>query len=255
MPRARELIFWAIVIILAIESYPVRGFYNLLEDKTIPTPEKYIWLKSQSDNAPVLEWPLHTPIDGEGKYVEGSMLHGKPIVNGVSGYQWEGHQRLTLLAHSLDNDAALKAVYAFGIKYLIINADDNAFPLWAKQEIGQFMLVKEFTNSKIYVNPYASTHFPDNEFLKHLNTVTCEESGKSDFTFSFEFRSTDKYYVSQNKMILDILWTTGEKQFTDKLIIYPALFVDTDLFTSTVKKRGDDKRCSDVHSISLLNSY
>ncbi|MBF0456908.1 MAG: hypothetical protein HQK99_03330 [Nitrospirae bacterium] len=257
IPRAlyRDLIFWGIVVILAIESYPVRGHLNLFEDKTVQPPAKYLWLKEQRDNAPVLEWPLHIPFDGEGKYVEGSMIHGKPIVNGLSSYQWEGHVRLTTLAGSLDDDMALKAIYAFGVKYLIINAENGAFPLWAKHEIGQFTLAKEFPDALIYVNQDAKTQFPDDDFLKHFSSFSCEESGKDSYIFSIEFHSKDKYYVSRDKIVVEVFWNTGKTQHTDKRSINPALFADHDVVVIKVKKSGENERCSDVHSIFLFKPH
>lgn len=257
MPRAlyKDLIFWLLVVILAIESYPVRGHLNLLEDKTIQPPVKYLWLKAQRENAPVLEWPLHIPFDGEGKYVEGSMIHGKPIVNGYSSYQWEGHVRMTTLAGSLDDDMALKAIYAFGVKYLIINAENGAFPLWAKHEIGQFTLAKEFPDAMIYVNQYAGTQFPDDDFLKHFSSFSCEESGKDSYIFSIEFHSKDKYYVSRDKIIVEVYWNTGKAQHMDERSINPALFADKDVVVIKVKKDGENERCSDVRSIFLYKPH
>jgi hypothetical protein len=83
----------------------------------------YEWLRAQPDGV-VAEFPFpRTPADvpGEGLVEYRSTFHWKPLINGYSGFYPVSYQELWTALASFPSDAAVAALRARGVSYLILH--------------------------------------------------------------------------------------------------------------------------------------
>ena len=89
----------------------------------IAPSQVYRWLRSQPDGV-VAEFPFpRTPADvpREGLVLYRSTFHWKPMVNGYSGFYPRSYQDLWTALESFPSDAAVAALQARGVTYLVVH--------------------------------------------------------------------------------------------------------------------------------------
>lgn len=224
---SKKLLYYFFIGLLLFEIYPAKGI-NPPYKKTEPAQAEYVWLKDQVGAGPVLEWPMHSPFDGEALYVERSNIHKKPLVNGFGSYQWRGHKKLSKMK-DLSQQETLLSLYAFGVQYLLIHRIGRQFPTWATEKIGKFQRSKNFDNTLIYENKNARTQFLPDAYWKHFDP-SIERRDKSHCKLVLTFKSPEIYYVSKRRKAIKIrLEGEGDLLLEEKdLILYPDLWRDGD---------------------------
>jgi len=233
----KNLLYALFIGLLLIEIYPAKGF-NPPYKKDPPSKDEYVWLKDQAGMGPVLEWPIHVPFDGEAVYVARSMIHNKPLVNGFGSYQWNGHKKLSQMKN-LSQQEALLSLYAFGVRYLLIHKVQDPFPKWATRKIGKFQLSKQFDNTLIYENKNARTQFlPESHW--DLFDLAIERLDKSHCKLVLTFNSPETYYVSKNKISLQILLEGKNNLILEEkeLTLYPDLWENGNQNTIALNKKS-----------------
>ncbi len=233
----KNLLYALFISLLLIEIYPAKGF-NPPFKKDPPSRDEYVWLKNQADMGPVLEWPIHIPFDGEAVYVARSIIHNKPLVNGFGSYQWNGHKKLSQMKN-LSQQETLLSLYAFGVQYLLIHKVQNQFPQWATQKIGKFQLSKQFDDTLIYENKNARTQFLPESYWDHFD-LSIERPDISHCQLVLTFNSPETYYVSINKIAMNIL-LEGENDLIleeKELTLYPDLWKNGDKKTIPLKENS-----------------
>ena len=95
----------------------------------VPAPDKWQWPAEIARAAAVLELPLGGDAD-EIAAVWRSMDHGKPVVNGYSGYD-PPHHRLLRLALERHDAAVLAGVAEFGPLLVAIDTESAEAGLWS----------------------------------------------------------------------------------------------------------------------------
>jgi len=230
--KIKKGIFSAVILLLILlESFPVKGFNRPYQAEEIKIPEVYKWFKSAPGEGAVFEWSSTCSCDIE--YTRWSLYHMKPIVNGYGSWRWEGHEKITQLT-DLSTLDALHSLDAIGMRYLFIHTQSSSFPVWAQETLGNFHLVKKFKNTLVYEKKKARPQFLPDDYWK-IFSVSYQSRGE----ISLTFLSPDKYYVSREKKILpiEIHWEDGSVQHTE-IILYPTLWRDGDVYSQVIEPKG-----------------
>jgi hypothetical protein len=244
----KNLLYALFIGLLLMEIYPAKGFDPPYK-KDPPSRDEYVWLKDQTGQGPVLEWPIHIPFDGEAVYVARSMIHNKPLINGFGSYQWNGHKKLSQMKN-LSRQETLLSLYAFGVRYLLVHKVQDQFPKWATRKIGKFQQTKQFDNTLIYENKNARTQFlPESHW--DLFDLSIERPEKSHCKLVLTFNSPETYYVSKNKIAMKILLEDENDQILDEkeLTLYPDLWENGNQNTIAL----DEKSCTTQQIFFLSN--
>jgi len=91
-------------------------------------PPTYQWLKSQPGNTAVLELPFLEPIGREAAYMYFSLFHGKPIVNGYSGFIPPAANYIRQVFKTFPSWECLDILRALDVRYLVIHSQGYAEP-------------------------------------------------------------------------------------------------------------------------------
>ncbi len=244
----KNLFYIIFIGLLLFEIFPGKGV-NPPYKKDEPSNPEYAWLKGQAGAGPVLEWPIHSPFDGEALYVERSLIHKKPMVNGFGSYQWRGHKKLSKMKN-LSQPETLLSLYAFGVRYLLVHKVGGEFPKWATGKIGQFEMSRKFENTLVYENNNAGTQFLPDNYWKKFNLLIARK-GKDRCKLVLGFESPDNYYVSKIRNAMKVRFEGEESRLIKEkeLILYPDLWRDGD----KIKMRLDEESCSAKQIFFLID--
>jgi hypothetical protein len=224
---SKNIFYFFIITILLLEIFPAKGINKPYKKKEIVQAE-YIWLKDQAGEGPVLEWPVYSPFDGETLYVERSIIHKKPLVNGYASFQWNGHKKLSKMK-DLSRQETLLSLYAFGVRHLFIHKVEGQFPKWATGKIGQFQISKKFDNTLIYENKNSRTQFLPDNYWENFD-LSIERQDKFHCKLMLTFKSPETYYVSKKRKDLKVRLEGDENQLLEEkgLTLFPNLWRDQD---------------------------
>ena len=129
---------WAVP--LSVEKYDARA---RPEDRAVAQ-----WLDHRPPGA-VLHLPLHTDNWVELNYQYATLLHGHPLVNGVSGYSTPLHDFLGSSSSPLLDDerfpAAVRMLRSLGVRYVILHPNDYSAP--AQSDHGADRTIGELRDS------------------------------------------------------------------------------------------------------------
>ncbi|KMP12730.1 hypothetical protein UR09_00095 [Candidatus Nitromaritima sp. SCGC AAA799-A02] len=230
-----------ILSLLIFETFPAKGMNKPYRPDELNIPAEYVWLKNNA-KGPVLEFPSPCFIC-DVNYMRWATYHMKPLVNGWGSYQWDGHEKMNQIT-DLSTLKSLRSLDAFGVRYLLIHKQNSTFPAWAREQIGDFHLVKRFDTALVYENENAQPKFlPDNYWERF--SVSYHPVGENFWNLRLTFSSPDKHYVSKKKRVLpvEIRWENGFVQ-TVEIVFYPTLWRDGDTYSRVIKNSGG--RISDI---------
>lgn len=91
-------------------------------------PPTYRWLKSRPGNAAVLELPFLQPIGREAAYMYFSLFHGKPIVNGYSGFIPPATNYIRQVFKTFPSWECLDVLRTLDVRYLVLHGQGYAEP-------------------------------------------------------------------------------------------------------------------------------
>ncbi len=238
-----------VLALLLFEIYPAKGL-NYPHRKRPEVQAEYLWLKETSIAGPVLEWPVHSPFDGNSIYVERSIIHKKPLVNGFGSYEWSGQKKLGGIK-DLSTQESLLSLYAFGVRYLLVHRVAGVFPSWAIERMGNFRLIREFKDTRLYVHEKAATQFLPEDFWANFK-FSLETKSSSKCYLILKFQSPETYFISKKKKTLTAIWDRGPDLPPQKLKItfYPTLWRHEDIFRLK-KITGKECQATDQGSIGI----
>jgi hypothetical protein len=235
-PLRRTLLTGLIIGLALVEVFPAKAMPDDFNRSYAGTREVYHWLDVRGERGPVLEWPVHSPWTKEHEYVQNSMIHQFPLVNGYSGYQWEGHKKLTTIARDMSSDRTGRALEAFGVRYLIVHKRGNGYPDWADETIHEFNLIETFPGSRLYEHPDPSTRYLEASDLNLFQYVSRKSSRFSQpaLTFLSQKRS---YLTTRQRMIKGVLKTDRGETVPFEITVPPTLLEPGDRFPATVPSK------------------
>jgi hypothetical protein len=224
--RFKKIFPYIVFTALILETYPAKGLHAPYKQQENQIPHVYNWLKKAQDG-PVLEWPMSKLFEGDGVYLERSLIHKKKLINGYAAFEWDGRKKLAELT-DLSNKRALLSLYAFGVRYLVVHRIGGNFPDWAGETVGEFKRVKKFDTALVYSNKNPKTNFLPENFLDYFTASVESVNGTNSLTL--KFNSPDEYYISKNKKILEIKvkLESNANSFNYEWPFYPTLWQDGD---------------------------
>ncbi len=218
LPGKTKYLFAVIVPALLLAEYFPAPRYRPQLTKSQEIPAIYQWLEQQQGDFAILELPLHETEDHETYYLYGSMFHHKRLVNGFSGYVYPPFTKLReIINGSLPNQEAIRAITAFGPRYIIIHKDKNISEYPSK--LGDYELIQTIDDSLIYE---FSNAVP--QMLKPANILQYLALDGPD-GLKLE---TGGYFINDKKIELQNIayWHAGEEVIRKKRtkIIWPCLW-------------------------------
>jgi hypothetical protein len=225
-----------VILFLVWETIPSKGLNKPLHLERLDTPLEYVWLKNNAVEGPVMEWPSFCFIC-DSYYMLWSVYHGKTIVNGYGSWQWDGLKKVNRI-ENLSDQKSILSLHAFGVRYLFVRKHGLTFPSWAKNNIGDFYLIKKFENAWVYENKNAQTQFMPQEYWENF-LVSYGKVGENLWNLTFTFSSPEKYYINKQKILLsvEVYWEDGSSQNIE-ISLYPTLWQNGDTLSRTIKSKG-----------------
>jgi len=225
-----------VLLLLLLESFPTKGIRKPYRAEKPPVPKEYVWLKNIAEDGPILEWPIICFIC-EADYLKWSIYHENSIVNGYASWQWDGHKKLSQMK-DFSTPESLRAIYAFGVRYLLVHKKGSSFPIWAGKQIGKFQLVQKFDNALVYINTTSAPQFLPQAFREKFH-MALQPTGQNSWNLSLKFTSPEKYFIQTKKRTfpVELNWQDGIKQ-TIRLTLFPTLWRHGDTINRIIKQEG-----------------
>jgi hypothetical protein len=141
LPRRGALAATVVLgLALVVEGFPAPAGLAVTNVRVLPSPTAraaYGWLRQAPPGA-VLELPLgnwadERELERELGYQAATLLHGKPIVNGYSGYRSALREflRESVALSPAELPAAVQGLRAIGVNYLVVHLDQYPDPAYA----------------------------------------------------------------------------------------------------------------------------
>jgi hypothetical protein len=127
VPPRRRTLLAALLCLAALAEYWIAPIPTPHVAVGNAVPPVYHWLKAQPANTPVLELPIGqqnaTIWSQQALMTYYATYHWRPIVNGVGGYTPDGYEADARTLSSWPNDAALRLLRRWGVRYVIWHPD------------------------------------------------------------------------------------------------------------------------------------